>query len=343
MPTLDIFNTDPFTLRSLTDAINKLPFVPGRAGQLIDWNEGGVTTTGIMLEEVNGVLTIVNPTARGGVGSNVAQQKRILRTLNIPHYERNDSVYAEEVQGVREFGQEQAVRTVQSLLNSKMGVHAADFDTTLEYQRVGATKGIILNGDGTTLYNLFTEMGVTQPTEIAWDLTNGSPANGAVRKQAAHTVRAVEDALGGTPISGVHAYCGDSFFDDLLSNTEVTKSYLNTPMAEVLRQGYVYPNGDRVYGAFEFGGIVWENYRGSVGATKFIDVDHAYFFPVGPTIFKTVFAPADYMETVNTVGQPRYAKQYPMQNDKGVNLEMQMNALSYCTRPAALQSGRRGS
>lgn len=34
MPTLDIFNNDAFSVVSLTDAINKLPYVPGQAGRL---------------------------------------------------------------------------------------------------------------------------------------------------------------------------------------------------------------------------------------------------------------------------------------------------------------------
>jgi hypothetical protein len=56
-----------------------------------------------------------------------------------------------------------------------------------------------------------------------------------------------------------------------------------------------------------------------------------------------VYAPADYIETVNTKGMPRYAKQYPMPNDKGVNLEVQSNPLCYCVRPNTLVQGKRGA
>jgi hypothetical protein len=55
-----------------------------------------------------------------------------------------------------------------------------------------------------------------------------------------------------------------------------------------------------------------------------------------PDLFKTVYAPADYIETVNTMGKPRYAKQYAMPNDKGIHMDTQMNALNWCTRPYAL-------
>ena len=340
---LNVFEDDAFGVLSLTDMINKLPFVPGRAGMLIPWAEGGVNTTGIMLDEINGVLQIVNPSPRGGPGESREKQKATARTLTIPHYQIDSAVYADEVQGVREIGQEQTLKTVQGVVNRRMGEHTSDMDTTLEYQRVGAVKGIIVNGNGNTLYNLFTEFGVAQEGEIDFDLDNATPASGALRKACAGAVRLMMNNLGGTPVQGAHAFCGDAFFDDLLSHPEVVLSYRGTPMAEVLRQGYVYPNGDKVFGAFEFGGIVWENYRGSVGGTAFIHTDKCHLFPMpaAPGLYRTVFAPADYMETVNTIGLPRYAKQFPMPNGKGVSLEMQANALSYCTRPTSLLKGKR--
>jgi hypothetical protein len=340
---LDVFKQDPFKVLSLTDAINKVPFVPGRAGMLIPWQEQGVATTTIMLEEYAGELKLVNPTPRGGPGETTAKPKRVARTLTIPHYEVDDAVYAEEVQGVRAFGQETVVQTVRGMVDQRMADHVQlKLDPTLEYQRLGAVKGIILNGDGSTLYDLFTEFGVVAETEIDFDLDNGSPAKGALRKACAGVVRKVADNLGGIPFVGLHAFCGDAFFDDLLAHGEVIDSYKNTPMAQVLREGYVYPNNLKVYGAFEFGGIVWENYRGKVGATSFVHTDKCHIFPVGtPGLFRTVYAPADYIETVNTPGLPRYARVYEMHNGKGVHLEVQMNALSYCTRPKSLIGGRR--
>lgn len=343
MSVLDVFNSNAFGVLSLTDAINKAPFVPGRAGQLIDWAERGVTTTSIMLEEQDGVLALINPTPRGGPGETAAKGGRTARMLRIPHYEINDAIYAEEVQGVRAFGQESTVQTVLAQVNARQQEHVLlKLDPTLEYQRVGAIKGVILNGDGSTLYNLFTEFGVTQETEIDFDLDNANPASGALRKKCAGAVRAMTDNLGAAPVIGAHAFCGNAFFDDLLAHKEVVESYKGTPMAQVLREGYVYPNGDKVYGAFEFGGIVWENYRGSVGGQPFIGADACHIFPVGtPGLWRTVYAPADYIETVNTPGLPRYTRQHPMANGKGIHLDSQMNALSYCTRPKALLKGKR--
>ena len=48
---------------------------------------------------------------------------------------------------------------------------------------------------------------------------------------------------------------------------------------------------------------------------------------------QTIYAPADYIETVNTVGLPFYAKQQLMDFDKGVEIETQSNPLCINTRP----------
>lgn len=341
MSVLDVFKTDAFSVTSLTEAINQLPFAPGRAGQVINWNESGVATTSVMIEERAGVITLVNPSPRGGVGDAIPKTKRTGRIVQIPHYQINDAIYADEVQGVREFGQEQSVQTVQGVVNDRMAELTVDLDVTLELQRVGAVKGVILNADGSTLIDLFSAFGVTQETEVDFDLDNATPASGALRKKVAEVVRLIENNLGGSPIVGIHAFCGDAFFDDLLAHTEVRASYLQTPMASVLREGYVYPNNLKIYGAFEFGGVVWENYRGSYGGTAFVHTDKCFIFPMGGGLFRTVFGPADYVETVNTKGLPRYAKQFPFPNDKGIALEVQTNALSYFTRPKALIKGKR--
>jgi hypothetical protein len=53
-------------------------------------------------------------------------------------------------------------------------------------------------------------------------------------------------------------------------------------------------------------------------------------------LFVTNYAPADYMETVNTNGLPYYAKQEVMRMDKGVEIESQSNPISICTRPRSI-------
>jgi hypothetical protein len=341
MPSLDIFNSDAFSVVSLTDAINKLKYVPGRIGDLGIFSESSVSTTTVSIEEKDGVLTLVNPTPRGGPGMTVDKEKRTMRAIVVPHFEINDSVMADEVQNVRAFGSETELQTVMGKVADRMASHTQSQEATHEYSRIGAFKGVITYADSTTL-DLFNFFGVSQIAEIDFDLDNASPARGVFRKACAGVGRSIADELGATPFTGLHAMCGNAFFDDLLAHPEVIDSYKNTSMASVLRDGYVLPNGNKIYGVFEFGGIVWENYRGAVGSTSFIDTNKCHIAPTGvPNLFRTYYAPADYEETVNTAGQRLYAKQFQMLNGKGRNLDVQMNALDLCTRPRVLIKGKR--
>jgi hypothetical protein len=340
---LDIFKSDAFSLLSLTDAINNLKFVPGRLGKLGLFTSTGVTTTSIAIEEKNGVLILVSPSPRGAPGQTVDKGKRKIRNLSIPHFEINDAIMADEVQGVRAFGSETELETVIGKVNERLGEHNQSFSATEEYARVGAFKGIITYADGSTT-NLFTEFGVSQPSEMDFDLDNANPAEGVLRRKCAAVLRGMGAAFNGLPFSGVLAQCGDAFFDDLVAHKEVRDTFKNTSQAGELRSGYITtPNQETlIYSTFEFGGIIWENYRGQVGDTAFVDTNKCHFAPTGaPGLFRTYNGPADYNETVNTLGRRLYAKQYPMQNDKGVNLDVQMNQLNICTRPKCLQGGRR--
>ena len=333
---LDVFKQDAFGVTTLTDAINALPFIPGRAGAVVNWNEKGIATTTIMLEENSGVLELVNPTPRGGPGTSAPVNKRTARNLTVPHYQKDDGIYADSIQGVREFGQPNQVKTIQNVVNARLAeLVQLKLDPTLEYQRIGAIKGIILNGDGSTLYNLFTEFNVAQEAEIDFDLDNVAPGSGVVRKAITAAVRLVAKNLGGIPYAGIYGFAGDVFWDDLIAHKEVRETYLNQAEASQLR-------GNASYQMLDYGGIRFENYRGEVGGSAFIDTNKVHIFAVGvPGLFRTVYAPADYIETVNTIGLPRYAKQFPMDNGKGINLEAQMNPISYCTRPKTLVIGRR--
>lgn len=336
---LDVFSQDAFSVISLTDAINKPKFQPGRVGQLGLFRESGVSTTTIMVEERDGVLSLIPPTPRGAPGTTLDKAKRKGIPVAVPHFQVDDAVMAEEVQGVRAFGSETAVEMVMDKVADRMLTHRSSLEVTKEYARVGAVIGVITYSDSSTL-DIFNLFGVSQDAEIDFDLDNANPADGVLRKKCASVIRAVSKNLDGVPFSGLHALCGDAFFDDLLAHKEVRATFLNNPAAAQLRAAYV-ANGQS-YGMFDFGGITWENYRGYVGATDFVNTDKCHIFPTGvPNLFCTYNAPADYMETVNTVGRPFYAKQFPMPNDKGVNLEVQMNSLQLCTRPKALIKGKR--
>lgn len=340
---LDIFKGDAFSLVRLTDAVNKRPFVPGRLGAMGLFREVGVDTLTVAIEEKDGVLYLVPAKARGADPTQNKKEGRKLRSLNAVHLPVGDKLMADEIQGVRAFGSENQLETIQGKVNEKLDTMVTSIEATLEHMRVGAVKGIVVDADGTTeLIDLFDEFDITPYADVNFDF--GSHVDGAFREDCAGVVRNMQDALGAAPITGVHAICGNSFFDQMLKDSEVRDSYKQTPMAQVLREGFVYPNGLKIYGAFEFGGIVWENYRGSIGGTPFVETGVCHMFPVGvPNLFTMNFSPANYIETVNTTGRPIYAKVTPDNKGRWVDIDVQSNPLPICTRPKCLIKGLAGT
>ena len=336
---LDIFKNDAFTVVSLTDAINEVQYRPNRIEQLGLFEVTPVSTTSVAIERIGDALKLVPPAPRGGKGDNKANEKRKMKSLTVPHFLREWSVLADEVQNVRAFGSESELETVQSIVLAKIADNMGDLMVTDEYSRLGAVQGIVTYADDSTL-DLFSEFGVSQAAEVDFDLDNASPVEGALRKACAGIIRNSRAAMGGTPFEYVHAFVGDTFFDQLVSHKEVRETYKGWSEAAILRDSYVGLNRG-ANPIFQFGGIVFENY-GAVattgdGAKIGIGALKANFFPVGARgMYKTYLAPAPYSETVNTIGRRFYAKQEPMDFDKGVYGETQTNALHICTRPNAL-------
>lgn len=353
MPNLDVFNQDAFSVHTLTDAVNKMPFVPGLIGQLGIFEEKGISTTSVDIEEQDGVLNLIPTTPRGAPAVKNRHAKRTLRTLKASHLAIEDEIQADEVQNVRAFGQESALQTVQGVVNDRLGEMVPKLDATLEHLRIGAIKGVILDSDGSTeIYDLFDEFGVSQETEIDFDLDNANPAKGAVRKNCHLVHRKTRDNLGAQTFRAIWGICGSAFFDDLVSHVEVLAAYerwAGDPMrAGAIVNAAVGQPGDflrmgLVERTVEYAGIVFQEYRGSVGGVDFIDANKCHFFPVGVSgLFRSVFAPADFAETVNTVGLPRYAKQAPDREfNRFVKLHAQSNPLNYCTRPKVLIKAKR--
>lgn len=326
MSMLDVFRTDAFSVVSLTDAIIKAPHQPRRLATLgIFGAPKGITTTTAVVEEKNGRLSLIPTTPRGGVASTIGQEKRTARSFLVPHLERESVIMADELQGVRAFGSESEEQTYQSIVGERLVDLRKMHEATLEHMRMGAIKGQIVDADGATvIYNLFTEFNVVQQTH---DIALSNAATD-VRNEAIAIQRKSEGELGDDMVTGYRAFCGDAFFDDLVKHAKVVGA-LQYQESNMLRTD--------LRAGFEFGGITWENYRGTVGGVAFVPSAEAYVVPVGTSIFQTYFAPADFLETVNTVGRPTYAKTVvDEQMQRWVKVHTQSNPLAMCLRPRAV-------
>jgi len=324
MAEISIFEDDAFSVTSLLTTINEEHELPGQITQSGLFTEEGSTTVTQQIEKDGDILELVAAAPRGAPGQVVIGSKRQLLPFNAVHLPQMFNIMADEIQGIRAFGGRTELQGVQAVVNARIEKARKQLDLTHEYQRVGAIKGLILDKDGkTVLFNLFQLFGINQQ-KFTMDL-----ATKDVSVQASAALDLQEEALGNATGTGATAWCGKTFWAKLIANEAMRATYLNYAGAAALQ-------GDRRQ-AFEFGGVLWIRYRGKVGNVPFIADDEAYLVPDGvPDLFKSVFAPANYMETVNTLGVPYYAKLEPLPFDKGVAGEAQSNPLHICTRPRSI-------
>ncbi|MGV2123969.1 major capsid protein [Agrobacterium vitis] len=328
----NVHTGDPFSLESLTAAVNSIPYRPGQVSASRIYEEDGVSTTMVSVEMREGKLALVEPTARGAAGETTDDEDRIKVPFTIPHYQRDDSILADEVQNVREFGTEDQLEVLEDRVNRKAQRHAADLTMTLEHQRVGGIKGIVLSKRGKILANLYNAFGIAVPASVSLELDVDSTKVGQLFQDVIYSI---EDALD-EPYEGIHNFTGRDFHRALWTHKSVTDTFLYHSGAAVLRED--------VPDVFTWGGATWERYRTGAKATAdlgspYIAADEARVTIKGvPDLFITRFAPADYEETVNTRGLPFYSRATRKPNGKGRDLEVQMNAISICTRPQVLRT-----
>lgn len=333
MSAFDIFNDDAFSLQSLTARVNQIPEVPTLIGNLNVFEEQGVETTSVSIEKQDESLTLVGSSGRLAPGETVGGETRDLRNFIIPHFQRDDSVNAEEVQNVRTFGTESVLETVQARVDRKMARHTRSLDFTMENLRLGAITGAILDKDGSTLVDIFDEFDVSEPAAVVFALTTSSTD---VRGKCAQIKDAIEDALEGEMVGTIYGLCGDDFHQALVTHSQVEATYAGWEAAATRRGDSRMP--------FEFGGISFIRYhtkpKALAGKGSAMIADNTCRFVVAgvPELFITRYAPAPYAETVNTTGLPRYARMEPKRFNLGVDLQVQMNAICLCTRPLVLQS-----
>ena len=322
MAAMDIFRDDAFSLSSLTAAIQNIPFAPGRLGAMGLFGEQSINTRSVMIEQYENVLSLVPVSQRGGEAQPANHGSRSIRSFTVPHLKQNDGLIADEILGVRTFGTESELETIVRVVAQRMEPMRRNLEYTIESHRLAAVKGTYFDAAGASI-SLFTEFGVTQQT-IAMALTT---ATTNVRGKVLAILEAIEDDLGGLSFSGVRVLCGKNFWSELVDHAKVKESYLNTVQAASLR-------GDPRM-EFEFGGVIFERYRGT-SAVKVAD-DEAFAIPEGVVdLFITRFAPGDYVETAGTMGQRLYAKQWEMEAGRGIKMEAQSNPLNLCTRPRAV-------
>jgi hypothetical protein len=347
MLTLDVFNQDAFGAIELTDAVNVVPNQYGLLQQMNLFPGQGIETTSFGVVIDNGVLNILPTRPRGSQATLAIHGKRSMKIFPIPHIPHEDNINADDIQNVimRSMGggidnEQLQLENLQNMVNRRQMEMRRKHNQTLEYLRMGALKGVILDADGSTIVDLFAEFGVTEKV-VSFELDIDSTDVVAIARSV---LRYMEDNLLGDTMTSVVALCSPEFFDALIGHPEVREAY------KYFNRGGPSPLTDDVRQGFPFGGVLWQEYRGSVTrqnpdntktTLRFIPAGECRFVPRGTgDTMMTKFGPADFLDAVNRPGIEVFSRMAvdPLLN-RWALLHTQSNPLPICTRPAVLVRG----
>lgn len=309
----------------MTEAINTLDIVPSKIGAMNLFKGGGIATTTVGIEQVDNQLSLIPTGVRGAMPEYKTQTKRNLRAIAVPHLPKNDTVYAESSQNVREFGSDDGLEAVSSVVNQRLLELKQEHELTWEYHRVGALQGTIKDADGSsTVVNLFTEFGVSRIT-VNWDTTSST----GLKQACIDLRRHIETELNLLPYTEIQVMCGEGMWDSLMTKAETLAAFNRWQDNSFQREANDQP--------FEYCKIKFWEMRGKVGNVPLVPEDEGAAFPLtGANIYRQVFAPAPFMETVNTIGKPYYAKQEPLRFGMGTEIHTNSNPLFLVTKPRVL-------
>lgn len=301
MAGFDIFNSNAFSMMSLTGALEEADYKPQYLGGLGIFEPMPVRTRLIAVDRRNGQMVLIPTSAPGSPPRQLENDHRDMVNLNTTRIAEGFTLYAYELDGIRASGSESEFIQVQAEYLRRASRVRDDMDLTHEYHRLGAVQGKVLDADGTTvIYDYFAEFSEAEAAAISFELdVDSTNVRGVCHTLTRSMARSSKGAFSSS--TTVHALVGDAFYDALIGHPNVERTYLNWAAAAELRE-------NTAFGAFRFGGITWHNYRGTDdNSTVAIDPDEAKFFPVGARdMFKKAMAPHESIETVNTLGRDTY-------------------------------------
>lgn len=316
---MDIFR-DYFTRENLVRSLERAPYIPGRLGELGLFETVGLTSTTLAVEEqtTDGAKVLAAIT-RGAPRTQSGLDRRRVHTFTTASYGDEGAVYADEALNARGAGTNAAVEVITDRRDRLVRRLRRHVDLTLESLRMAC-----LLAPGST------EFGAAPAAAAIAVQTDATKMRAEIFNKI---IVPIENSLDGLEFTGIHVFCSDGYWADLIENKAIKDTYLNYVAAAELR------NDPRQ--TFAFGGVTWERYRGTSSVS--ITANEAVAFPLGvPDTFWQAFAPNDTMESVGAggLGQPYYMGSKPVTDalgTKAMQVAIATHPRMVCGRPGVVR------
>jgi len=339
----DVFSDNAFQATELVEAVGNIVYIPQMLNQMGLFEVEPLSTTTVTIYKSNETLEFVPTTERGAPRSLPNRDRKFLRQLQTINLRQEDRINANEVQNiVNEFLPfDQALSNAEDEVDKRMAKLMRKLEFTREYHRFMALGGIVLDADGSLIVNYFDEFGITKPAAITFDFANLD--RGALRTRVTQLVfRPMMRQLNArkNPNTRIGALCSDTFWDKMMQNPEIYRSFETQQLGAELRE-------QKAWQSINFAGVEWVNFMGTDDNTTIAIPDgKCRFFPINATdVFKEYRSPGEEWTAVNQPGQEFYPYVIPdVRSQVGymayVDLMLDAHPLFACIAPDVLMEGQ---
>jgi hypothetical protein len=338
MPRQPIF---PYTSVALTGTINKLPNDFGLLQALDLFPSRSIASTVVEVRMREGKIEVLASAERGGPAPVASSDEGQAIYFGVPHFPEIDLLTPKDIQDMIEVeGDQIRARTAEEELAWRLMKIRRKHAITREYLRMGALKGVVLDGKGKVIADLFERFDI-EKKRVAFDLDNDE----------ADIIEACEEVfdhiatnLKGEVMTGVDVIVDKQFFNKLIQHPKIEKFYLNWQAAQALTSHDRSPVS--AYGrTFSFQNVMFREYKaqfpvrvaGAPASVPAVAAGLGHAHPVGTLdTFVTYDASPHAMSQVNAPGVEIFVTTEELKHDEGIELKSQSNPLPICRMPALL-------
>jgi hypothetical protein len=335
----------PYTGVDLTREVNRLPNKYGLLNALNLAPFEPKRSKFVRLDIKDGVIHVLAARERGEPGQTGAKGKEKGIIIEIPHFPFLEQILVDDVDSLVEVlnGQMEPRSLDREILKKLLSIRS-NHSITLEFLRLGMLRGEILDGEGTTLLDLFDAFDITKKRvnfELSKEDTN-------VRAKCEQVIDHIQSNLKGETSTGVENICSPDFFEKLISHPKVEKFWLQAQNSSEHRELTRSMMGGNYGRVFEFGGILWREYKGSlpvkdeegnITSVPNIASKKGHAYPTGTqNMMRTYESAAYHMDHINEIPAEDtiLISIERLKHGKGFELETQSNRIAVSKQPECL-------
>ncbi|MET1410708.1 major capsid protein [Roseibium sp. HPY-6] len=333
----------PYSNVELTEEVNRIPNEYGMLNALNLAPDEPMASRFVRIDFRDGYIVVLAADEPGAPGQ-MSEQDDIGGTiLMIPHFPHLETIKAEDlVGGVEVINGMMSARNLGTETARRLNTIRRNHSITLEYIRMGMLRGLIKDGKGRTLYDLFSIFNLIKKTI---DFALGT-ASTNVYEKCEEVIDHVQTNLKGETSTQIETVVSPSFFSKFVSHPNVEKFWIQTQQASRLQDIERQNLGGNWGRVFEFGQILWREYKGSfpvrntagaITSEAIVEANKGHAYPAGTqNLFTTYQGPVHHVDMVNIApdaSDPVYISSKVLDHGAGVEMKSQSNRLAVCKQP----------